>query len=249
MRRLKLILSLTLIAVAPELFAKDGWIELFNGKDLSGWTPKGGKAKYFVENDCIVGETVTNTPNSFLCTETNYDNFILELDFKVDQRLNSGIQIRSECFDHETQVEWKGQTIKIPANRVHGYQVEIDPDVPRKRMWTAGIYDEARRLWLFPGQLGGETNAFSRQGIEIFKPNEWNHIRVEAVGSSITTHLNGIRCAHITDSMTPSGFIGLQVHQGNTPGIQVRFRNLRLRPLTADEAKTPSPPVQIDPAR
>src|SRR5215471_4224178 len=128
--------------------AESGWIPLFNGKDLSGWTQKGGKAKYSVEDSCIVGETVSGRENSFLCSEKEYDNFILELDFKDDPRLNSGVQIRSECFDHETQVEWKGKTIRIPANRVHGYQVEIDPDVPRRRMWTAGIYDEARRLWL-----------------------------------------------------------------------------------------------------
>src|SRR4051794_31696658 len=101
MRLFKLILFVTLIAVAPTLFADDVWVELFNGKDLTGWTQKGGKAKFFVQDGCIVGETVTNTPNSFLCTEKDYDNFILELDFKVDPRLNSGVQFRSQCFDHE----------------------------------------------------------------------------------------------------------------------------------------------------
>ena len=44
----------------------------------------------------IVGSTTLNSPNSFLCTEKIYDDFILELDFKVDSHLNSGIQIRSE---------------------------------------------------------------------------------------------------------------------------------------------------------
>ena len=120
-------------------------IELFNGKDLQGWVQRGGKAVYTVEGNEIVGTSVTNTPNSFLCTEKTYGDFVLEYDFKVDQRLNSGVQIRSECFDNPTEVEWQGKAIKIPAKRVHGYQVEIDPDVPRGRMWSAGIYDESRR--------------------------------------------------------------------------------------------------------
>jgi len=231
MRLSKLIFRLALLAVAPGLSAHGEWTNLFNGTDLSGWVQKGGKAKYSVQDKCIVGETVTGTQNSFLCTKADYDNFVLELDFLVDQRLNSGVQFRSECFDHETQVEWKGKTIKIPADRVHGYQAEIDPDVPRARMWTAGIYDEARRLWLYPGQLGGETNAFSKQGLQIFKPNDWNHLRIEASGPDITTFLNGNQCAYIKDSLTPKCFIGLQVHAANTNGLQVRFKNIRLLPI------------------
>ncbi len=220
-------------------------ISLFNGKDLSGWMQKGGQARYFVDDSCIVGETVPGTPNSFLCTDKDFDNFILELDFKVDPRLNSGVQIRSECFDQPTRVEWKGRTISIPAGRVHGYQVEIDPDVPRRRMWTAGIYDEGRRLWLYPGQLGGESNRFSSQGLQIFRTNDWNHLRVEAVGSSIKTYLNHVLCATINDSMTPKGFIALQVHNvGTDParaGMQVRFRDLRLKPVSATEPKVEPP--------
>ncbi len=231
MHRFILFLGLVLSVTVPAFAADDDWVNLFNGKDLSGWTQKGGKAKYSVQDNCIVGETVTGTPNSFLCTKEDYGNFVLELDFKVDPRLNSGVQIRSQCFDHETQVEWKGQTIKIPAGRVHGYQVEIDPDVPRKRMWTAGIYDESRRLWLYPGQLGGDTNAFSRQGLELFKADDWNHLRVEATHGSITTFLNGTQSAYISDSMTLKGFIGLQVHSASTNGLQVRFRNIRLLPV------------------
>jgi hypothetical protein len=103
-----------------------------------------------VEDGVIVGTSVLNTENTFLCTEKTYGDFILEYDFKVDARLNSGVQIRSECFDQAKQVEWKGKTINIPARRVHGYQVEIDPDVPRKRMWSGGLYDEGRRGLVLP---------------------------------------------------------------------------------------------------
>ncbi|HET7626390.1 MAG TPA: DUF1080 domain-containing protein [Verrucomicrobiae bacterium] len=222
--------------------AESGWTSLFNGKDLSDWTQKGGNAKYFVEDSSIVGETVPETPNSFLCTEKPYGNFILELDFKVDPRLNSGIQIRSECFDYPTNIEWRGKTISIPARRVHGYQVEIDPDYARGRMWTAGIYDEARRLWLYPGQLGGDEKEFSKQGLKIFNTNDWNHIRVVADGPTIKTYLNDVLCARIEDSMTPKGFIALQVHQiGNDKskaGMQVRFKNIRLKKISPTQTKS-----------
>jgi hypothetical protein len=234
---LAMLLALSALA-ASSASAQDGWLNLFNGKDLSGWTQKTGDAKYLVEDGCLVGQAVAGSKtNSFLCTEKDYDNFFLELDFKCDSVLNSGVQIRSEWFAHPTQVEWKGKTIKIPAGYVHGYQVEIDADAAKKRWWTAGIYDERRRLWLYPGQLGGSAEEFTQQGGRIFKTNDWNHLRIEAVGPSIKTFLNGVPCADITDSMTSKGFIGLQVHQiGNNEshaGAQVRFKNIRLKPVAA----------------
>ncbi|HQH41676.1 MAG TPA: DUF1080 domain-containing protein, partial [Bacteroidales bacterium] len=112
---------------------KTGWYQLFNGKDLSGWVQKNGTAEFKVDNGEIVGTTVPKSPNSFLCTEKEFDNFILELEFKVDSQLNSGVQIRSISSP------------LIMNGRVHGYQVEIDPS---SRAWTGGIYDEARRGWL-----------------------------------------------------------------------------------------------------
>jgi hypothetical protein len=236
--RLLVLLSLASPAV---LSAAPAPVNLFNGKDLTGWVQRGGKATYAIEGDVIVGTSVTNTPNSFLCTGKTYGDFILEYDFKVDPRLNSGVQIRSECFDTEKQIEWKGRTITIPAGRVHGYQVEIDPDVPRKRMWSAGIYDEARRGWLFPAEGNKEqAAAFSAQGLRLFKPNDWNHVRVVAVGDSIKTWLNGAPCADIRDAMTPRGFIALQVHEINKDqsknGTQVRWRNLKLTELDPSTA-------------
>ena len=134
--------------------AEAGWVELFNGKDLSGWVQRGGKANYAVEDGVIVGSSVLGTDNSFLCTQKEYSDFILELDFKVDPKLNSGVQIRSECFEKAKTWDVDGKEIKIPAGRVHGYQVEIDMEPANKRWWTAGIYDESRRGWLYPGITG-----------------------------------------------------------------------------------------------
>ena len=215
--------------VAPPVRSADkgdeGWVSLFNGKDLDGWVRRGGKAKYTVEKGEIVGTTVPKQANSFLCTKKDYSDFILELEFKVDPPpMNSGVQIRSQCFDEPRTVEINGKKYRIPAGRVHGYQVEIDPKPDRA--WTGGIYDEGRRAWLY--KL--DNNEAARKA---FKPNEWNKLRVECQGDRIRTWLNGVPAADLKDAVTPSGFIALQVHAvgKKQEPLEVRFRNLRIKEL------------------
>jgi hypothetical protein len=226
----------TFLALSLSPLTAAEWQELFNGKDLTGWTRRGGEASYAVEGDAIVGTSVLKTPNTFLCTDRIYGDFILEFEFQVDSRLNSGVQIRSECFDTPTEIQWDGKTIKIPAGRVHGYQVEIDPDPKRDRWWTGGLYDEARRNWLYPGPLGGDGKRFTDEGRKGFQADQWNRVRVEALGDSIRTWLNGRLRAEIRDGLTPRGFIALQVHGiGNNKdieGTQVRWRKLRIQELS-----------------
>jgi hypothetical protein len=220
-------------AACGSAFAADGWTNLFNGKDLDGWVQRGGNAKYAVEDGGIVGTSTLNTGNSFLCTPRDYADFILEYEFKVDPKLNSGVQIRSQCFPQPIEFEWEGKKIKVPADRVHGYQIEIDPDPAKKRWWSAGIYEEAGRGWLYPGALGGNAKEFTEQGGKIFKQGDWNKVRLEAIGDSLSTTLNGTPCASIKDSRVASGFIGLQVHgigkDKSKDGTQVRWRNLRIQ--------------------
>ncbi len=236
--------SLILLSVCGSALGADGWTDLFNGKDIEGWVQRGGKASYTVEDDAIVGTSTVNTQNTFLCTPRDYSDFILEYEFKVDPTLNSGVQIRSQSFSSPKEIEWQGKTFKVPADRVHGYQIEIDPNPVQNRWWTAGIYDEARRGWLYPGLLGGNPKEFTNQGRKIFKQGQWNKVRVEAIGDSIKTNLNGTDCASITDSLTPSGFIALQVHSiggdKKMAGTTVRWRNLRIQekgPQPGSEAK------------
>jgi hypothetical protein len=222
------------LALCWSALAEDKGSPLFDGKTLQGWVQRGGQAKYSVEDGCIVGRTVLGTENSFLCTEKEYANFNLELDFKVDPKLNSGVQLRSHCFDTATEAkDVKGEILKnakdkpvqVAAGRVHGYQMEIDPS---PRAWTGGIYDEARRGWL--NDLKNNPTAQ-----KAFKQGEWNHCRVEARGDSIKTFINDVPCADLHDSATPKGFIALQVHAVGKDkvkeGLEVRFRNIRLQNL------------------
>ena len=224
-------------AACGSAVAADAWTPLFNGTNLDGWIQRGGKATYTVEDGCVVGTSKPDTPNSFLCTPRDYGDFILEYEFKVDPKLNSGVQIRSQCFDKPTEFEGAGKTIKVPAGRVHGYQIEIDPNPTQNRWWSAGIYEEAGRGWLYPGSHGGDAKAFTDQGRTLFKQGDWNKVRVEASGDSLKTTLNGTPCAAIKDARVPAGFIGLQVHgigkDKTKIGTQVRWRNLRIQETAA----------------
>jgi hypothetical protein len=217
--------------------AQDGWTDLFNGTNLDGWAEHSGKAKYTVADGVLTGESVSGTGNSFLCTTQTFGNFELELEYKCDELLNSGVQIRSEVFPEAATAVIGDKEFKFAADRIHGYQCEIDMDVARGRMWTAGIYDEARRGWLLPadGEKGGQGMAFSEQGRQISKNGEWNKLRIVANGPVIKTWLNGVPRAEICDNLTPRGVIALQVHgvgqDTNKVGLKVSFRNLRIREI------------------
>lgn len=217
----KNILLIALVLFAGSLFSQEKWEPLFNGKNLKGWQKLNGKAEYKVVDGAIVGISRMDTPNTFLATQKNYGDFILEFDFKVDDGLNSGVQFRS-------------QSLKEYQNgRVHGYQFEIDPSA---RAWTGGIYDEARRGWLYP-----MTKNIPAQ--KAFKNNEWNKARIEAIGNSIRTWVNGIECANIWDDATLNGFIALQVHAiGNKDqaGKTVSWKEIRICTTDVEKYKTPS---------
>lgn len=229
LHRCGLVLGLVLVVSSPA-WAEENFVPLFDGSTLEGWTQRGGKAKYTVEEEAIVGRSVPLTGNSFLCTNRNYRDFILELEFKVDVELNSGIQIRSNSYDKVTEFDQNGSTKRVPAGRVHGYQYEIDNDPKRDRWWTGGIYDEGRRGWLFPGIDGGNGDEFTTQGRRLIRTDGWNKVRIEAKGPSIKTFLNDEPRADFEDSLTPEGFIALQVHGvgGRLEPLTVRWRNIRI---------------------
>lgn len=206
-------LSLLLICSASAFAqpkSKDGWEPLFNGKNFNGFKQLNGKAKYEAKNGEMVGTTVSNEPNSFMTTEKNYKDFILELELFVDPSMNSGVQFRSLSNPN------------YQNGRVHGYQMEIDPS---ERAWSGGIYDEGRRGWLY-------TMEVNPQAKSAFKNNTWNKYRIECIGNSIRTWVNGVPTANVIDAVTPEGFIAFQVHsigKDEAPGKQIRWRNIRIK--------------------
>ena len=223
-----LCITLIFTQFIPSLLAqKTAWAPLFDGKTLKGWKQLNGQAKYEVKEGVIVGSAVANTPNSFLTTEKEYGDFIFECEVNVDEGLNSGIQFRSL-----SKPEYNN-------GRVHGYQMEIDAT---DRDFSGGIYDEARRGWLYIPEINPKA-----KGV-FLRNNQWNKYRIEAIGNSIRTFVNGVEIGHVIDDMTLSGFICLQVHSiGNRKqdeGKQVRWRNVRIQ--TAHLQPTPAGKVRIE---
>jgi len=199
------------------------WVHLISKDNFSGWHTKGGNATYKNENGTIIGTTVANTPNTFLCTNKMYGDFIFEIEYKVDPTMNSGIQIRSNSLPYYRD------------GMVHGYQIEIDPS---KRAWSGGVYDEKRRKWLNPLEDNPKAQA-------AFKQNEWNHYRVEAIGDTIKTWINNVPASYLIDDKTASGFIGLQVHsvgkRKESLGKQVMWKNAKILTTNLNTYSTKSP--------
>ncbi len=241
-------LSCLILLCAPGLSLarerpKDQWIPLFDGKSLNGWSVHSGFAEYRVEDEGIVGTTVKGSPNTFLCTDREYGDFVLEFEVNLDPRLNSGVQIRSGIAEAEKTFVFSGRDGKpqqrtIPPDRVYGYQVEIATE---KSSSSGSIYDEARRAFMLASTTSDPAAS------KAFKDGQWNKFRIECKGESIRTWINDVSCVDLQDGMTRRGIIGLQVHGiGKEAGpYQVRWRNIRIQ--AEDEGV--EPPVVSSRAR
>ena len=209
-------LFLVIFLFTGAVFAQEkGWTNLFNGKNLNGWKRLGGTATYTVEDGVIVGRTVANSRNTFLITEKEYGDFILEADVYVeDEEGNSGLQTRSHF----------NATANDGEGKVYGRQCEVDPTA---RRWAGGIYDEGRREWLYPMQLNAAAQNAYKKGV-------YNHFRIECIGNEMKTFVNGLAAAYVVDTVDAKGFIGLQVHAINSPehvSKKVCFKNIRIKTI------------------
>ncbi len=217
MKKVLLLLVIGILAPMIQMEAQE-WVELFNGKTLKGWKKLDGTADYRVEDGVIIGTSETGTPNTFLATREVYGDFILEYEMKMDRGLNSGVQFRSVA------------TRPDGSERVNGYQVECDDHDDRP--WAGGIYEEASRGWLYPMSYNMEVTGHNKKGA-------WNKVRVEAVGHTLRTYINGVNFANLVDDQRKEGFIALQVHgigeNTDLAGKEIRWRNIRI--LTGEPAK------------
>jgi hypothetical protein len=216
--------ALAMLALSGAVFAADeGGTPIFDGKTLAGWKQLGGAADYKVIDGVIVGSSRPGIPNSFLVTEKDYGDFILEFDVRQDVGpTNSGVQFRSVSKP------------EFENGRVHGYQTDIDPT---PRQWSGSIYEEAQRGWFYTGELHPPAKA-------LYKFGEWNHYRVEAIGPRLRVWINGSPAADVIDDGHKSGFVGLQVHSINTPeeaGRTTSWKNIAMRTKKLERA----PPLGI----
>ena len=210
----KHILSMVILSlIVLDGQAKDKtYKSIFDGKTLKGWTQRNGTATYRVEKNAIVGKTKEGSPNSFLCSDKLYGNFDLKFEVKVDNGLNSGVQIRSQTKDG-------------PKGRVNGPQVEIEMS-GNNGAESGYIYGEAAGGWMTPKD--------KRKPHKHFKDEQWNAYRVLAQGPRIQVWINDHQISDLVHEEKfkshPKGFIGLQVHgirKGSGP-FEVSWRNLEI---------------------
>ncbi|MFN7116303.1 MAG: DUF1080 domain-containing protein [Saprospiraceae bacterium] len=194
-----LILSALLLCIST--LPAQGYKKLFNGKDLSGWTPHGTE-KWYVEKGTLVCESGPDKQYGYLSTNQNYDNFILNLQFKLEANGNSGVFIRSG----------------IEGVKISGWQVEVAPPDHH----TGGIYESYGRGWLIQPDAEGE---------KALKANDWNKMRIQVINDEVTTWLNGKQMVTLKDEKIGQGkgFIALQIHDGG--GIKVRWKNIKIKAL------------------
>ena len=201
-----------LLAVPAFALAQDaGFSPLFNGKDLNGWATYGGSAPFRVSGGEVVSTSLRENENTFLCTEELFGDFVLELEFFNEAPMNSGVMARGQWRKRDDGVR-----------RVFGYQVEIDPSA---RAYTGGVYDEARRGWIYPLHYNPPARAAMRTG-------EWNKLRVEFIGDNLRTYVNDQPVANLVDGTDARGMICLQTHGSWTDeqvGRTMRWRNVRVK--------------------
>ena len=171
---------------------------IFNSKDLTGWTIHGTE-KWYVENGEMVCESGPDKQYGYLSTNENYKNFELTLEFKQEANGNSGVFFRSS----------------IEGVKISGWQCEVAP----LNYHTAGIYESYGRGWLIQPKKEDE---------QILKQGEWNILKLRVIGDETTTWLNGHQMVYLKDEKIGKGdgFIALQIHDGG--GIKVRWKNFKL---------------------
>ena len=223
---LSLITALLLFSnVSAKHHKSDELKSIFNGKNLDGWSQKNGTATYAVDKGAIIGKTNEGSPNSFLCSDKLYGDFELQFQVKlINNELNSGVQIRSQCKELTDKEKIRGDN----HGRVNGPQVEIEA-TKEKGAESGYVYGEACGGWMNPKEdLIPHTH---------FKNGEWNQYRIVAKGPRIQTWVNGNQVSNLNDKEKykshTRGFIGLQVHsikKGSGPYL-VAWKNIKIKEL------------------
>jgi hypothetical protein len=211
MKRVLLVLCsgfLLATQAAAQAPAGNGWISLFNGKDLSGWK-NNGQEKWVAEDGAILGESTVGH-YGYLTTEKTYSDFVLRLKFKCETDGNSGVFTRSRITGDSPDT----------GPDIEGMQVEVDPT-----RHTGGIYESGGRGWVALPPPAGE---------KAIKAREWNDLEIAVEGRHYVTRLNGVQCADFQDPAPrfTNGVIGLQLHTGG--GVKIRFKDIYLMPLSVN---------------
>ena len=203
-----------LLNTDPEPELADDFKPLFNGTDLTGWTPKGGTCKFEAKGDLVVGTCVPGSPSTYLCTDkADFTDFIFTCEMKWEVDGNSGVMFRAQ-----TKSDGKGETVFGPQAEMEG--------ITGDRFWSGGIYGQSCGGYFYPLWL--KEHQAARDAL---KRTDWNRLTILAKGNTVKTWVNGVPAAHwVDDGSYPKGFFGLQIHKGNKG--KVLWKNVRVKQLS-----------------
>jgi len=212
-----ILICLVLNSTAGDKKDKSQWQYIFNGKDFTNWKIVGSTGHAEVKDSAFwCHMTANTTEHTFVTTKEKYGDFILEMEVNTDPGYNTGILLR--CVDKPADCD----TCKVS---LYGYQVKIDPSTTR--CWTGGIFDDFGSSWNWLYDLSKDDRA--RKAYQIGK---WNHLRMEAIGTSIKVWVNGVPTTNLVHQKYSKGYIALKIHSlKNTPEEEAkigRFKNIRI---------------------
>ncbi len=192
------------VPVTPPSNPEEGWTDLFNGRDLTGWTPMGFQG-WRVENGILIGES--KTERGWLRTDTVYDNFELDFEYRLSPGTISGVFLRA----------WLNGGIS--GQDFHEIQILDESDEDYRQL------SAVQRTGALYGQLAASP-------LTELRPNLWYRMNIAVHGDDIRVQVNG---QEVTRGKVPSGklnrgHIGLQLLPVKKPQ-RCEFRKLRVRPL------------------
>jgi hypothetical protein len=202
-----LLVAVGALAVAYAAEEKEeGFVPLFNGKDLTGW--EGDAKLWVVEDGMLVGRSPGIKYNDFLATAKPYGDFILRYQIRlVGGKGNTGLQFRSKRVEN--------------SHEVAGYQADFAPG------WWGKLYDEARRKKVLAAPKEEDLK-------KVLKADGWNDYEVRAEGAKITLTLNGLKTVEYTEAdatIARTGIFAVQIHAGGP--MEVQFKNIRIKELSS----------------
>jgi hypothetical protein len=199
-----LLASLAAAQTGRPRLPNEQWVNLFNGKDLTGWV-KVGNERWEVEDGTIHGQGITKE-YGYLRTEKKYRDFHMFLRFKAEADGNSGV------FFH---ADFKPGTADVSQ----GLQFEIDRVIGNH---TGGVYGDGRAWIVWPAP----------ELEPLIRPNDWNEMLLKVEGNRYISYLNGVQMVDFTDPTPKSfdGYIALQLHSGGEGNM--RFKDIYVRDLS-----------------
>jgi len=213
-----------LLNTDPEPDLTEGFTDLFNGRDLTGWTAFGGTCTFEADGDEVVGTCVPGSESTYLCTDDDtWGDLVLTCETFWEVDGNTGVMFRARTRPRKNA----GDSPSPEDIEVYGPQIELEgfDGFAKGRGWSGAPYGQDCGGYWYPLWL--KEHAAARAAL---KRGAWNRMTLHAKGDVVKTWVNGVPVAHwVGDGSYLRGRLGFQVHKGKQ-GV-IRWRNMKVKRL------------------